>query len=81
MYFHDDMYSEPIQTVNAEVVGVYSTHAKADKAAKRYFTQTLGLSDNGESENGGYYCAAHDMEDFHSGTWDEEIYVQSRTTQ
>ena len=75
MYFRDDMYSEPIQTVNATVVGVYTTRAKAEAKARRYFSNTLGLTDSGESENGGY----HFMAEGDCGTWDEEVYVEAET--
>jgi hypothetical protein len=56
MYLNPAQYSEPIQTVNAQVVGVYSTSAMAEKAMQ--FFGTLGLADNGGSENGGYNCSA-----------------------
>lgn len=81
MYFRDDVYSEPIDTVNATVVAVYDTEAKAERAAKEYFENELGLIDNCESENNGYYCAAHDMDGSDSGTWDEEVYVEHHRVQ
>lgn len=81
MYLSRVPYSAPIETVNAEVVGVYDTYKKAKKAAKRYFTRTLGLTDNGESENNGYYAAAIDMEDSDCGTWDEEVFVEDRNVE
>ena len=37
MYFRDEMYSEPIETVNSTVVGVYTTQSKADRTAREYF--------------------------------------------
>jgi hypothetical protein len=81
MYLDDVPYSEPIETVNAEVVGVYSTYAKAEAAAAEYFFNTLGLTDHGESQNGYYYCSATHMEDFDTGTWDEEVFVMSKTVE
>ena len=71
MYFRDDVYSEPIGTVNATVVGVYSTHNKAFEAARSYFFQRLGLNDSGKSENGGFYFSATENHG-DCGTWDEE---------
>jgi hypothetical protein len=76
MYFRDDAYSEPIETVNKDVVGIYKTEDEALKQAKKLFFTKLGHTDNGESENGGYYAAAYDMTDSDSGTWDEEVYVE-----
>mmetsp|Transcript_1016 Transcript_1016/g.2835 ORF Transcript_1016/g.2835 Transcript_1016/m.2835 type:complete len:94 (-) Transcript_1016:273-554(-) len=71
MYFREDnMYSEPIETVNTQIVAVYTSHRRAQAKARRYFRDTLGYSDNGESENGGYYYSADGCE-----TWDEEVYV------
>jgi len=71
-------FSEPIETVNAQVVAVYPTSAQAEAEAHRYFHETMGLVDNGESENGGYYyCASDHGGD--SGTWDEEVYVEEMT--
>lgn len=81
MYMNRVPYSEPIETVNVEVVGVYSTEKEAEKAVKRYFLKTLKLTDNGESENGGYYCSADDIKDSDAGTWDEEVLVSCRTVE
>jgi hypothetical protein len=78
MYLDNVPYSEPIETVNVKVVGVYGTEAKAEEAARNYFMETLELTDNGESENGGYYCSADGMEDSDSGTWHEEVFVQCK---
>ena len=74
MYFRDDVYSEPISTVNGMVVGVYKSGRNADSSARKYFFQKLGYKDSGESEEGGYYCSASSI-DGDSGTWDEEVYV------
>jgi hypothetical protein len=75
MYLSRVPYSEPIETVNATVVGVYKTLAKAETAASECFFQTRGLTDSGESENGGYYYESSD-DGGDCGTWDEEVYVQ-----
>ena len=75
MYFRDDVYSEPISTVNSQVIGVYKTyHKKAEKAAKDYFLTTLGHEDSGDSENGGYHFRDEDGD---SGTWEEEVFIES----
>lgn len=74
MYLRDEMYSEPIQTVNSTIVGIYKTRAKAEAAARRYFFQTLGHTDTGESD--GFYCSPEDGD---CGTWDEEVWVDCYT--
>ena len=76
MYLHRVPYSEPIETVNKDIVGIYTSEKEATKQAKKLFFTHLGYTDNGESENGGFYAAAYDMEDCESGTWDEEVYVE-----
>lgn len=76
MHFRDEMYSEPIQTVNSTVIGVYTSHRKAQTAAYRYFFNDLGYDDNGESENGGFFY--HD-DNGECGTWDEEVWVDCET--
>ena len=76
MHLHNRPYSEPIETVNVEIVGIYKSEASAQAAARAYFFDTLGYSDNGESENGGYYQDAVDIPDSDCGTWDEEVYVE-----
>ena len=76
MHFRDDVYSHPIEDVNAECVAVYKTEEAAEEAAKKYFFETLGYKDNGESEEGGYYMPCHEFKDCTTGTWDEEVYVE-----
>jgi len=76
MYFDNDVYSKPIETVNSTIVGVYTTEAKAEIAAERYFFNTLGYHDNGTSTLGGYY---YSNPEGNSGTWDEEVYVTRQT--
>ena len=76
MYLDRSPYSEPIETVNKDIVGIYTSEREAIKQARKLFFTHLGYTDNGESENGGFYAAAYNMEDFDNGTWDEEVYVE-----
>ena len=76
MYFRDDVYSEPISTVNSQVIGVYKSYKKAEKAAKEYFFETLGHEDSGDSENGGYHYRDDNGD---CGTWEEEVFIEPNT--
>jgi hypothetical protein len=80
---------EPIETVNATVVGVYDTHTKAKDAARQYFFESIGGIDSSSSrlalQDGvhSYYWSAKDNDECLMGTasWDEEVYVQTMTLQ
>ena len=72
MYLHQENYSEPIETVNSTIVGVYKTEAEAERSARKYFFRTLGLKDSGESVNGGYLSSPDDAT---PGDWDEDVWV------
>lgn len=74
MYLHNRPYSEPIETVNSNVVSAHSTYKAAKKAAGHHFFQNLEYQDSGKSENGGYHYSPPDGD---CGTWDEEVYVRS----
>ena len=41
MYFRDDAYSAPIETVNAQCIGVYRTKVSAVAAANRHADDIL----------------------------------------
>jgi len=73
-YFRNDIYSEPIQTVNAMVVGVYTHHARSPKQRPKrndtFFVHTLGRTDN--EKGGDYYSVAENGGN--CGTWDQEVY-------
>jgi hypothetical protein len=79
MYFRDDVYSEPIETVNATCVGLYTTERAAKEAASHYFHEVLELdsSDDVDDEtvDGEYNWEACDNGG-DSGTWDERIHVE-----
>lgn len=77
MYFRHEVYSEPIYTVNAEVVGVHKTRESAKEIAREFFCQALELKDNGMSGNGKYFSS----EGGSTGEWDEEVFVQEEDIQ
>lgn len=77
MHFRRDAYSQPIETVNKDVVGIYKSKEEAIHQAKKLFFEYLGYTDSLESQNGGYYAVAYDMKDSDNGTWDEEVYVET----
>lgn len=83
MYFRDDVYSEPIETVNATCVGVYTTGRAAREAASRYFHDTLGLeesSTDADSDDDDSAAEEYNWEASNnggeSGTWDERVHVE-----
>mmetsp|Transcript_23728 Transcript_23728/g.27991 ORF Transcript_23728/g.27991 Transcript_23728/m.27991 type:complete len:97 (-) Transcript_23728:204-494(-) len=78
MHLRDDMYSQPIDHVNAQNIAIFKTEKAAKKCAKEYFFESLEYEDNGESEEGGYYMPADKFKDHTCGTWDEEVYVESQ---
>ena len=71
---HRNMHGEPIETVNSKIVGMYKTEEEANGSARNYFFRTLGLKDNGESENGGYLSS---LDDTATRDWDDEVWVVS----
>jgi hypothetical protein len=83
MYFRDDVYSEPIRTVNAECVGVYKTGRAAADAATNYFHVELGLGDldsddddDDDDDEGTEYKWVASENNGDCGTWDERVYVE-----
>jgi hypothetical protein len=84
MYFRDDVYSEPIETVNATCVGVYTTQQAAAEAASHYFHEVLELGgggdDDDDDEDDDDYSDEYNWEacnnDGDCGTWDERVHVE-----
>jgi len=80
MYFDNVPFSEPIETVNAECVGVYRTERAAAAAARSYFS-SLGLEDShGEDDEEDeddldefYWDATENGADCH--TFNERVFV------
>jgi hypothetical protein len=88
MYSRDDVYSEPIETVNAACVGVCTTHRAAAEAASQYFHEVLELGggddddddddDDSDSETEGINESNWEAcnNGGESGTWDERVHVE-----
>jgi len=54
-------YSEEIETINSQVVGVYSTYDKANAEARRFFFNERGLSHSDDSDLDALFCYDGDM--------------------
>ena len=76
MHLHQYMFSEPIETVNSKIVGIYKTEEEAEGSARNYFFDILGLTNDGESVKGGYLSPA---DAGGAGDWDEEVWVTYHT--
>lgn len=73
MYFRDDTYSEPIETVNAKCIGVYRTEASAVAAANAYEIFEGGSVDQDDETGCHEWSVVDNGGD--CGTWDQRVYV------
>ena len=74
MYMNRGQYSEDIETINSEVIGVYSSYKKAEAKARRFFFNELGLTHSDDCELDGLFCYDADGEDV--GTFMETVDVE-----
>ena len=68
-------WSEPIETINAEVVAAFSSEDEADAKARDYFFSTLGLSNNKQIDYHGYFWSTENGGG-DTSTFDEEFFVE-----
>ena len=76
MYFRDDMYSEPIETVNARCVAVYRTELSAIAAANQYADELFEGDEVDRDDETGCHEWSAGQNDGDSGTWDQRVYVE-----
>jgi len=70
-------YSEDIETINSQVVGVYSTYNKAKAEARRFFFNERGLTHNDDSDLDALFC--YDADGADNNTFMETVNVVAQT--
>lgn len=76
MYFRDDMYSEPIETVKSRCIAVYRTESSAIAAANQYADEIFEGDEVDRDDETGCHEWSAGQNGGDSGTWDQRIYVE-----
>ena len=79
MYMNRAPYSEEIETINSQVIGVYPAYNKAKADARRFFFNERGLSHSDDSELDAWFCYDADGED--TSTFMETVDVVEQTVE
>ena len=72
-------YSEEIETINSQVIGVYSTYNKAKAEARRFFFNERGLTHSDDSDLDALFC--YDADGADNNTFMETVDVVAQTVE
>ena len=79
MYMNQAPYSEEIETINSQVIGVYSTYNKAKAEARRFFFNERGLTHSDDSDLDALFC--YDADGADNNTFMETVDVVAQTVE